>query len=345
MFAGAWSAYLAVLYRAGAVRWKAWEHPLPADWSWSGFIQPPLFAEHQRWVERWSGSMDQPPEHLLVWLAAGMAPIVVLLAGWLAWRQRDHPGWAGYAALLMALSPTGLRPFEQYHAARLILALALVTTLHYALRGGRWRLGIAFAACILATQTHLSGWFVLGPMLVLLTWPLGECRRGLGALTIGLLLVFWALAQPNPLYGNALIDVFDQPTVRSRSIFSYASYLNPTFELSNRWLFLPLILWLVPVAWRDEARGLPLALGTACYVGAHLLLMRRGYALHWHAPEPHHYFELIEIAAVVGTTWLLAGAWRRWPGRRARVGVGLAAVAVLVTQGLGWLDVNEMIRR
>lgn len=337
--------YLALLFRSGAVRWKAWEHPVPQPWSWSGFIHPPLYSEHQRLVERWASSLRLEPDELLAFIGAGMAPLVVLLAAWLVARREGSPAWAGYAALLMALSPTSLRPFEHYPAGRLVLAAALGATLYYVRWGGGWRLALAFAACLLATQVHLGSWFVLGPMLVFLLAPHPDRRRGLGLLTIGLLLAFWLLAQPGLLYENALVDVFDQPTVRSRSIFTHASFLNPTFEVSNRWLYLPLLLWLVPPIWREDARGLPLALATGCYVGVHLLLMRRGYALHWHAPEPHHYFELVEIAAAVGVTWLLAAAWRLWPDRRARAAVLLGALAVLATQVAGWLDVNAMIAR
>lgn len=345
IFAGAWGAGLAFLYSAGAVRWGAWGHPVPHNWSWTGFIHPPLYGEHQRSVQHWASSLGLTPGEGLAFVAAAMAPLVALLAAGLASRRGQHPAWAAYAALLMALSPTGLRPYEHYPVARLAVALALVTTLLYASRGGWWRLALAFAASLLASQLHLSLWFVLGPLLVGLIVARPERRRGLGALCVGLLLCFWLLASPNPLYENALLDVFDQPTVRSRSIFTPASFLNPTFELSNRWIFLPLGLWLVPALRRTEPRGLPLALGTGVFVAVYLLLMRRGYALHAHATEPHHYFELIEIAAVVGTTWLLAGAWGRWPGRRSRAAVLLVALALLGSQIMAWLEVNAMIAR
>ena len=345
IFAGGWGAHLAQGLADGRVRWKAWEHPLPAPWTWSGFIHPPLFGEHQRLVERWSTSHDLPSDQTLAWIAAALAPLVVLLAAGVAHRAGRSSAWAGYAALLMALSPTGLRPFEQYHAARLILAAALAAVLGYALRGGRWRAAGAFLACLLATQFHLSSWFVLGPLLVLLLHPHPERRRGLAAICVALLVSFWLLAQPGGLYANALVDVFDQPDVRSGNIFSRASFLNPTFELSNRWLFLPLLLCLLPPAWRAERRGVALAASTGIFVAVHVLLQRRGYALHAQAPTPHHYFELIEIAAVVGVTWLLSDGWNRWPGRWFRAVVVAAAALVLATQVGGWLHVNELITR
>jgi hypothetical protein len=335
--------YLALLYRGGRAKWKTWEHPVPQPWEWSGFIHPPFFSEHQRALERWAGAIDLLPGELLAFLAAGVGPILVLLAAWLAAPRDEPPAWAGYAAALMAFSPAGLRPFEHYPASRLAVGVALVAALWYARRGGSWRLAVAFVAGLVATQVHLSVWFILGPMLVFLLWPMLEQRRGLGALTIGLLLAFWALASPNPLYENALIDAIDQPAVRAGHVFTHPSFLNPTFELSNKWLFWPLVLWGLPWIWREERRGLPLAVGIAVYVAVHLLLQRRGLALHWHAPEPHHYFELIEIAAVVAWTWLLMAVWGRWPRREARVAVGVAGAVVLISQVLAWIDVNQSL--
>lgn len=299
VFAGAWGVLLALRYRSGGAKWKTWEHPVPGGWSWSGFIHPPFFSIHQETLERWARPLDLTAGELLAFVAPGLAVLVVLLTAWCVGREARQeasgsPAWAGLAAAFLAWSPTGLRPYEQYPASRFAVALAVALVLHYALRGGLLRALAAFVACALALQVHLSAWFVLGPLLVLLTVPLPKRRRGLGLVTLALLLTFWASIGPNPLYQNELLDVLQQPDVANKTIFTRPSFLNPTFELSNRWLFYPLVLWLVPGLRRIEPRGLPLAVATGLFVAVHLGLQRRGLVLHAQAPEPHH-LSLIHI--------------------------------------------------
>lgn len=334
LLAGGFDLLLFALYRRQEVWWKSWEHAAGADWHWVPFIHPPLFTQYMRAFERTSARTGWYEGELLMVVGAALTPLVVLLAVRLCADGSPRGRWLGLAGLLLAFSPAGLRPFEQYPLSCLLLTAALVALLLWWRRGGRVGWVVAFALTVLTVEFHLSSWFVLLPTLALLWWAGPERRRGVAALTIGALALFLLSTQDLGLFGNTLADVFEQPGVRNRDIFSDPSWRNPTFEYSNPLLYLPLLLWLVPSVRRSEPRGLPILAGVAVYVVVHLLLMQQGMAIHAQAPEPHHYFEMIDPLVTVCSIWALVVAWQTWKGERGRRLVGAAVALVVVGQGL-----------
>ena len=336
LIAGALDLLFFDLYRRQEVWWKSWEHAAGADWHWVPFIHPPLFTQYMRAFEGWSARTGWYEGELLMVLGAALTPLVVLLCARLCADGEGSGRWIGLGCLLLAVSPAGLRPFEQYPLACLLLTAALAALLLWVRRGGVIGWLAAFALTLCTVEFHLSSWFVLLPLLVLLWCVEPERRRGLAALTFGVLVLFLLSTQDLGLFGNTLADVFEQPGVRNRDIFSERSWSNPTLEFSNPLLYLPLLLWLAPSVRAREPRGLPITIAVAVYVIVHVLLMQQGLAIHAQAPEPHHYFEMIDPLVTAASVWALASAWLAWPGRAGRTGVVLVGAAAVAGQ-LGFL--------
>jgi len=334
LVAGGFDLLMFALYRRQEVWWKSWEHAAGADWHWVPFIHPPLFTQYMRAFERWSDRTGWYEGELLMVFGAAMTPLLVLLCARLCADGPVRGRWVGLACVLLAFSPAGLRPFEQYPLSCLLLTLSLAVLLLWWRRGGRGLWVAAFALTLLTVEFHLSSWFVLLPLAALLFVAGPERRRGVAGLAIGVLALFLLSTQDLGLFGNTLADVFEQPGVRNRDIFSERSWANPTLEFSNPLLYLPLLLWLVPAVRRSEPRGLPVAAAVALYVVVHVLLMQQGLAIHAQAPEPHHYFEMIDPLVTAVSIWALAVAWRTWPSGRGRWLVAAGLAAVVVGQGL-----------
>jgi hypothetical protein len=332
------------LYRHKDVWWKSWEHPAGASWHWVPFIHPPLFTEYMRAFERWSDRTGWPEGELLMLVAAALVVPVVLLCARLT---HDGPGrgrWVALACGLLAISPAGLRPFEQYPLAVLLLTLSLVALLVWWRHGGSVLWLVVLGLTLLTVEFHLSSWFVLAPMAAMLWLARRERRRGVGVLMVVVLALFLASTQ-GWLQGNSLADVFEQPGVRARDIFSERSWRNPTFEFSNPLLYLPLLLWFVPSIRRVEPRGAAIAAGLAIYVVVHLLLMQQGLAIHAQAPEPHHYFEMIDPVATACSVWALAAAWQTWPEAKPRRAIGVVVGLLVVSQlAVGAWAVHRLVQ-
>lgn len=332
LLAGGLDLLLFALYRRQDIWWKSWEHSAGADWHWVPFIHPPLFTQYMRAFERWSDRTGWYEGELLMVAGAALTPLLVLLCARLC---ADGPGrgrQVGLACLLLAFSPAGLRPFEQYPLSCLLLTLALAALLLWWRRGGLVLWLVAFDLTLLTVEFHLSSWFILLPLLALLGWAGPTRRRGVAVLAIGALTLFLLSTQDLGLFGNTLEDVLEQPGVRSRGIFGERSWSNPTFEYANPLLYLSLLLWLVPAVRRSEPRGLPITVAVAVYVVVHVLLMQQGLAIHSQAPEPHHYFEMIDPLVTVCSIWALAAAWRAWPDGVGHRLVTAGAVIVVVGQ-------------
>ena len=144
---------------------------------------------------------------------------------------------------------------------------------------------------------------------------------------IGLLslLACWASMQPG-IFANSVIDVLMEPGVRRRQIFDVPDWNNPTLEYLNPMLLGAMALFLLPAVRKLEPRGLPVVCAMAVYTAVHVLLMQQGLALHRQAPEPHHYFELVDPMAIAVAVWALAAAYEAYPDKRKVVLVGAGLV-------------------
>jgi len=323
----------------GTLWWKAWEHPAGASWHWVPFIHPPLFTQYMRGFEQLANDTGHSPEWWLVRLSAGLAPLIVLLGARAGQELGGHRA-AALTAALLAISPALMRPFEQYPLSNAILTATLLAVVLYARRGGAVRWGLATALAVLTVNFHLSSWFIVGPVLGLGVLALPGRRRGFAVMLLGALLLFGYSTQGG-VFGNTLQDVLDQPGVRRRDIFAPPGWRNLTFERSNPLLYLPMLLWFVPSLRRGRPILPLLTVGFGLYVLAHLLLMQQGLAINSNAPEPHHYFEMIEPLVTACSLAALVAAAQAWP--RLRGAVGLASFALLVTHALlAWRLVDWM---
>jgi hypothetical protein len=327
LLAGVLNLTLYRLHLAHDVWWKTWEHPAREPWTWVPFIHSPFFTQYMRGFEAWSERTGTYEGELLMLVHVGLVPLVVLLGVGLAADGPVKKRWIGFAAALLAVTPTAFRPFEQYPLAVVLTTAALTAVLVYARRGGPGMWAVALVLSFAAVEFHLSVWFVLLPLVVLLGFACPQRRRGLGTIGLLALLACWGTMQEG-VFANSVLDVLTQPGVRRREIFDVPNWHNPTLEYLNPMLLGALALFALPPVRRLEPRGLPVAVALAIYVVVHGLLMQQGLALHRGAPEPHHYFELVDPMAIAVAVWALAAAYEAFPQRRRMV-LGGAALVVL----------------
>jgi len=323
--------FLVVLaYRHRVVWWKTWEHSVHVRWSWLQFIHPPLFNEYMAGMQRWSAAAAWPIDDLLNLLHVVLTFPLVLIV--LRATRDGAPGrWWAVAGALMLLSPSGLRPFEQYPPATLILTATLALLAAWFVRGGA-ALGLAAgAATLLTVEFHLSSWFAVGPLLVMGAVALPERRRGIARIGAVVLTLFFVSTQPG-VFRNSLMDVLVQDNVQNHSLFALRDFGKLTFELSNPLLYAPLLLWLLPDVRAREPRGAVMAVGLAGFVAAHLLLQGYGFALASTADEPHRYFAMIDPFVAVTSVWAVAATWEARPDWRPLLRGGLVLLGV--SQGL-----------
>ncbi len=315
------------LYRSRDVWWKSWEHPAGDPWRWVPFIHSPFFTQYMRYFEAWSERTGTYEGELLMLVHVALVPVVAILAVLLAADGPAKGRWLALAALLIALTPTSFRPFEQYPLARLTSTAALLAILVYARRGGFVAWTAALLLTFAAVEFHLSMWFVVLPLVVLLGFACPDRRRGMGLIGLLTLLACWGTMQEG-VFANSVADVLVEPGVRQRQIFDVPDWSNPTFEYLNPALLGALALFALPGVREREPRGLPVAVAVAIYAVVHVLLMQQGFALHRQAPEPHHYFELVDPMVIGVAVWALAAAAEAYPERAKWATAGGAALVV-----------------
>lgn len=325
LVAGGLNLALYRAYLAHHVWWKSWEHPAGEAWRWVPFIHSPFFTQYMRHFEAWSARTGTPEGELLMLAHAAMVPLVVLLAVGLAGDGPAKGRWLGLGALLIAVTPTSFRPFEQYPLAVVVSTAALAALLVYARRGGFGAWAVALGLAFAAAEFHLSMWFILLPLAVGLGFACPDRRRGMGFVALLSLLACWASMQPG-IFANSVMDVLSEPGVRRREIFDVPDWNNPTLEYLNPMVLAALALFALPAVRRLEPRGLPVAIAMAVYTVVHVLLMQQGLALHAQAPEPHHYFELVDPMAIAVAVWALAAAHEAYPDKHRFVLAGAALV-------------------
>jgi len=314
------------LYLGREIWWKSWEHSAGEAWRWVPFLHSPFFTQYMRRFEESAARSGTYEGELLMLAHVALVPLVVLLGVMLAGDGPARGRWIGLAAVLLAVTPTSFRPFEQYPLAVVLSTAALAAVLVYARRGGFVAWTLALLLALAAVEFHLSVWFVLLPLVVGLGFACPDRRRGMGFLGLLVLLACWASMQEG-VFANSVLDVLNEPGVRRREIFDIPDWKHPTLEYLNPMLLAAVALFALPAVRRLEPRGLPVALALAVYTVVHVLLMQQGLALHRGAPEPHHYFELVDPMTIAVAVWALAAAYESYPERRKLV---LGATALVV---------------
>lgn len=328
-FALSWWLYHA--RQAGAASWDVWRHRAGDFWSWTPFIHPPGYGEYLRLVERIAEAQGTTAQDIGLQLAAVFTTLLVPLVAWGASRELGKSAWTVVAATLIAVSPSFLRPFEDYPLAALLVTASVVAMMSYAREGGLLRWCAVPVFVLLAVELHLNAWFLLGPAMAMLLLVSPGRRLGFGmaiAASIGVFL--YSTVQPPP----GLWEQFDHPHAyfQGERRFGELRWSDPNLEWTNPLLFAPLVLWFVPAVMRRNPRGVALALSIAFYAAVTTGLMATGLAIASHRAESHHYYELIDPALTLCAVWALASAWRAAGSRRRAQKALAVAVAVL----LGW---------
>jgi hypothetical protein len=325
---------------AGDAKWDVWRHRAGNPWSWTPFIHPPGYGEFLRTVQNIAASRGTTEIEIALWVAAGCTALLVPLVARGTAIELGKSEWIVGAAALVAISPSFLRPFENYPLASVLTTAAIVAMAAYARSGGVLRWLAIPVLVMLSVELHLNAWFLLGPaMAMLLIFSTGR-RWGFAlaiALTVGLFL--YSTVAPAP----GMWGLFDHPHAyfQGSRRFGVFSWSDPNLEWTNPLLFAPLILFLVPAVARRCPRGLGLALALAFYAVITTVLMASGLAIASNRVEAHHYYELIDPALTIVGIWGLATARRvALDAGRHRLQRGLLVVAAVVFGWQAYLAVN-----
>lgn len=319
-----WTGLTSGLIDRGMIELLA--HETPPFLSWSGGVHPPLYSVVLGIAERAQGWTGLDAGLWLYLHGAVCNVLLVVIIGGIAWRWLGP--WPGVAAAwLLAFGTEALRPFEHYPISALATTLAAVAALALARHGGKRRIGVAVVLGFLALWLHLSPWFLLGPLLVLL-W-LGTRRREL-VTAAGIVLVAWMATTYPGLYRQ----LGEGGPGGSETGIATVGWLNVA-------LFLPLGVWLFVNVGRGGEdvrvhRSLALAIGlyTAATFALQLIQLADGQPY----PSSLHYFALVEPVLVLAAIAALTTGWRATTGMAGRGALVLISVAIVVTQLVRWQD-------
>jgi hypothetical protein len=333
LVSAALSAGLLRAFHAGDAKWDIWRHQAGNFWSWTPFIHPPGYGEFLRAVEFIAAAWGTTEVDVALRLAVGLSALLVPLVAHATAAELGRSAWVPVAAAVVAVSPSFLRPFENYPLAILLTTAATVAMLAYARSGGFFRWLGSILLVLLAVELHLDSWFLLGPaMAMLLLFSPGRRLGFLAAIAITVGAFLYGTIAPLP----GMWELFDHPHAyfQDERRFGVFNWRDPNLEWTNPLLFVPLVLWLVPAVARRNPRGLALALALAFYAAVTTGLMASGLAIASNRVEAHHYYELVDPAATICAVWALATARRvaLEAGRHRIQQTVVAAAAVL----LGW---------
>lgn len=292
--------------------------------TWSPYIHPPLYAEFLIVVWRLADYFDTDPQYYIYLYSAVLGGGLVF--GSALWLRHHLSAVVGLlAAVLLATSPSALRPYEEYPLMKgLVLAVGLLAVGFVRNGGLPWGVPLVLLG-LAAAELHLSAWFVIGPIFAGVFFTLPGRRREIAIASVAVIGLFLATTYPG-LY-EVLADGPDRPP----------DWITPSWretislEWTNPWLFAPLVLWLHPAV-RAAAPGVHvLAFGAVGYTVITLGLQVAGLAIGGGGGEDaHHYFELIDGVLVVAAAGGLGAAAVAFP--RARWGLSLAVIALTYTQ-------------
>ena len=158
-----------------------WVHGTQPSWQWIPYIHPPLYSQYMNAVDAVSQSSGVAPPYLII-AAAGLSQVgLVLLVAFAcrAWTSR----WAALGATaLVALSPSLVRPMEQYQVTALMVTAAFVATLRHVGSWGRGAWVIAAIVCFLTAEMHVLSWFAMAGLFAGLMWLQPMHRRSVAFL-------------------------------------------------------------------------------------------------------------------------------------------------------------------
>jgi len=300
-----------------------WVHGVQPDWSWVPFVHPPGYSIFMNAIDWYAGAADHHPRvTILIQGALIQAAIVVFFAylgrGWMS------PRFAVLLVVLITFLPSGIRPFEQYPIAKLLLVIACFAIVHFA-RKGTW--AAAFAAVfagLAAVEMNLLCWFAIGALLASLFVLLPHRRRSLAVLSVVLITLFMSTTYPGMYEALA----FKRDPSRGMAEMSGGLSLGWT----NHVLLLPLALWLVPSVRRLDPLGASVGAAGLGFTVVVLLMQHFQFADGQGYPDSYHYFVIIDPILLFASVAALWACWQLFETRAARHLLTLALALLLLSQ-------------
>ncbi len=312
---------------------ELWVHgPQPGWLDWVPFIHPPGYSLFMNSVDAVARGADVAPSSVIFWLGGACALGARLLVVEVARRWFGGGAPALFVAALVILDPQGLRPFEHYPLAALLITLAVVA-LCWRPRGPPW---VAALAVFAAVEVHLSAWFVLGPLLSwdVLTGGTKSGGKGLvrrqAATTLAMVLGAFGVSA---FFG--LVEVLDFGGGPKGDPGS------PSVEWANPLLIAALLVAAAAPSWRGPALAILVFCGITW--GLQALQLADG------SPFPYslHYFELIAVPMALVVGGAFATGWHRTTGTK-KAALGVAAGLLVLSQwalfGRGLLELFAQAR-
>ncbi len=331
LFAVVFGVRLGWMYVLGDLAGESYAHPAPDFWRWQPWIHPPVYGEYMRLLEAISDRFWVGEELVAFWSGGVFtAALAVLGAAWA--RRAMGPGWDVAAAVLLVFAASNLRPFENYPPGRtLVFASAwLLFALHERLpeaKRARW-VG-TLVLLWTAVELHLSSWFVLGPLWFFLTLSDGAATARAKAHARGI--VAWLVLFGLSTYPGLFRVLSEGPGV-GRLGDGTVQWSHLTLEWTDEWLFLPLLLWLIPAVRRGRGAWVAASAAIVVYTLVTFWLMAHNLAIGGPMRASHHYFELVDPLLAMCALAALHGAWVGAEGwtRRAVAGATVALIVLHV---------------
>ncbi len=327
-------AYMSVVQAAGLDRKlihrgivEYWVHGEQPDWAWVPFIHPPGYSAFMNTIAWLAEATGADPNMLVLhqgFLFRALAMCVAVYAA----QQWLGPRWALVVGAALTLSPNGIRPFEHYPLASFLGALAFVAIVELRRKADRDALLVAVLAVFVSVEIHLSNWFVIGGMMAAMFAFVAERRKLAVGASLAMIGSFFVTTYPG-LYrvlalGTGNDDVGDMAPG------------GVTFEWINPVLLVGLGVWLIPKLARRSIDGFLLACGCLLFTGITVVLQQAQVADGQPYPYGLHYYELIEVPAVLAAVFAMATAWQR-PGWTRAV-VGAAALGLVGSQAYWFVE-------
>jgi len=304
-----------------------WVHGVQPSWAWVPFVHPPLYSGFMNAIDWYAGIADHDPRVTILIQGALIQAALVATFAYVG-RTWMNPRFTVLLVVMITFLPSGIRPFEQYPIAKLLLLISGLAIIHFARTGTRSAGVAGIAAGLAAVEMNLLCWFGIGGLFVGLFGLLPHRRRGLVVVAALLISLFMATTYPGMYEALA----FKRDPSRGMAEMGGLSlgWTNPV-------LFLPLALWLVPSVRQRDPIGAAVGFSGVAFTVVVLLMQHFQLADGQGYPDSYHYFVIIDPILVLGGLTALWSSWQVWETRFRRQLLTAALLLLLLSQFLYYL--------